>query len=188
MGHDVPDDEHGHGHHHHHHGEHGVPHAHREHAPAQVAVFAITCSDTRTPEDDESGKLLRSELERAGHTVVGQVIVKDDAVALRTAIDQALDGGARAILISGGTGIGRRDIAVETVSALFEKRLDGFGELFRLLSFEEIGPAAMLSRAVAGTFRGAVIFALPGSPGAVRLALARLILPELSHAVRELTR
>jgi len=195
MGHDGHDDhehDHGHGHHHpkhdDHHHPHDVPHEHREHAPVSVAAYAITCSDTRTPADDESGKLLRAELEKAGHNVVGQEIVRDDAAALRAAIAHALEHGARAIVISGGTGIARRDVAVETVNALFEKSLPGFGELFRMLSFEEIGSAAWLSRAAAGTYRGALVFALPGSPNAVRLALHKLILPELGHAVRELLR
>jgi len=197
MGHDGHDDHdhdhHGHGHHHHHKHDdhphaHDVPHEHREQAPVSVAAYAITCSDTRTPADDESGKILRAELEKAGHSVVGQEIVKDDAAALRAAIDHALEHGARAIVISGGTGIARRDVAVETVNALFEKTLPGFGELFRMLSFEEIGSAAWLSRAAAGTYRGALLFALPGSPGAVKLALQKLILPELGHAVRELLR
>ncbi|MBS2030601.1 MAG: MogA/MoaB family molybdenum cofactor biosynthesis protein [Deltaproteobacteria bacterium] len=197
MGHEGHDDHdhphhHGHGHDHHHHGHkhdrHDVPHEHREHAQVSVAAWAITCSDTRTPAEDESGKVLRAELEKAGHTVAGQQIVKDDAAALRAAIEHALEHGARAIVISGGTGIARRDVAVETVGALFEKALPGFGELFRMLSFEEIGSAAWLSRAAAGTYRGALIFALPGSPNAVRLALHRLILPELGHAVRELLR
>ena len=195
MGHDGHDDhehDHGHGHHHpkhdDHHHPHDVPHEHREHAPVSVAAYAITCSDTRTPADDESGKLLRAELEMAGHNVVGQEIVKDDTAALRAAIAHALEHGARAIVISGGTGIARRDVAVETVNALFEKSLPGFGELFRMLSFEEIGSAAWLSRAAAGTYRGALVFALPGSPNAVRLALHKLILPELGHAVRELLR
>jgi molybdopterin adenylyltransferase len=185
MGHD--DHDHGHGHHHHPH-RHDVPNTHREQAPAQVAVYAITCSDTRNLQDDESGKVIRAELEKAGHHLVGQAIVHDDRAALLAEIEQALAAGARAIIISGGTGIGRRDVTVEALTSLFEKTLDGFGELFRMLSFEEIGSAAMMSRAAAGTYRGAILFALPGSPGAVKLALGRLILPELGHAVRELTR
>lgn len=191
MGHDGHDDhDHDHGHHHHHHGHHhhGVPDEHRADAPAQVAAYAITCSDTRTPADDESGKLLRRLLEGAGHHVVGQVIVKDEAAALRSAIATGVAQGARAVIVTGGTGISRRDVTVEVVSGLLEKRLDGFGELFRMLSFHEIGSAAMMSRAVAGTHQGALLFALPGSPNAVELALKKLILPELGHAVRELVK
>ena len=161
MGHDGGD----HGHHHDHHShDSGPAHEHRAAAPAQVAVFAITCSDTRTASDDEGGRALRTGLEQAGHTVVGQVIVRDEADALRAAIAQGLELGARAVILTGGTGISRRDVSLEVVEALFEKRLDGFGELFRMLSFAEIGPAAMLSRAAAGTYRGALLFALPGTP------------------------
>ena len=157
MGHDGGD----HGHHHDHHShDSGPAHEHRAAAPAQVAVFAITCSDTRTASDDEGGRALRTGLEQAGHTVVGQVIVRDEADALRAAIAQGLELGARAVILTGGTGISRRDVSLEVVEALFEKRLDGFGELFRMLSFAEIGPAAMLSRAAAGTYRGALLFAL----------------------------
>lgn len=197
MGHDVHDHDHPHHPHDHDHDHrhdhahdhgHAVPEGHRATAPAQVAVYAITCSDTRSEKSDESGRILREALEHAGHTLVGHAVVKDEAAALQQAIAQALAQGARAVLITGGTGIARRDVTHEVVSGLLEKRLDGFGELFRMLSFAEIGPAAMLSRAVAGTHQGALLFALPGSPGAVKLALQRLILPELGHAVRELMR
>lgn len=189
MGHDPHDHDHGHHHDHDHRHRHDeVPREHREHAPAQVACYAITCSDTRTPADDEGGKVLRSELEKAGHTVLGQAIVKDEAAALKDALEQAVQAGARAIVLTGGTGIGRRDVTFETVSALFEKTLDGFGELFRMLSYQEIGAAAMMSRAFAGTVRRRILIALPGSEAAVRLAMTRLILPELGHMVREATR
>ena len=192
MGHDGHDHDHDHehGHKHAHQAghDHGPSAEHKAHAPASVSCFVITSSDSRTPESDDSGKLLRELLTAAGHTLAGQALVKDDPAQLKQAIEGAVGAGARAILISGGTGIGRRDTTFETVSALLEKRLDGFGELFRMLSYEEIGSAAMLSRAVAGTFRGAIVFALPGSPGAARLGLEKLILPELGHAVRELSR
>jgi molybdenum cofactor biosynthesis protein B len=180
------DHDHDHDHEHEHHS--AVVDEHHQHAAAQVATYVITCSDTRTPQSDDSGSLLRSLLEKAGHTVVGQSLVKDDAAALRKAIESAVEAGARAVVLTGGTGIATRDVTIEVVSALFEKRIDGFGELFRMLSFHQIGPAAMLSRAAAGTWHGAVIFALPGSPHAVKLALERLILPELGHLLRELTR
>jgi molybdenum cofactor biosynthesis protein B len=153
-----------------------------------VACFVITSSDTRTEATDESGRLIRELLGQAGHPVAGHLLVKDEPGALRAAIETASNAGARAVIISGGTGISRRDTAVETVLSLVEKRLDGFGELFRMLSYEEIGSAAMLSRAVAGCHRGMLVFALPGSAAAARLALTKLILPELGHAVREITR
>jgi molybdenum cofactor biosynthesis protein B len=114
--------------------------------------------------------------------------VRDEPEQIRAAVEQGLAGGARAVLVTGGTGITRRDQTVEAVRPLLEKEIPGFGELFRMLSFQEIGSAAWLSRALAGTVRGALVFVLPGSPNAVRLALDRLILPELGHAVRELSR
>jgi molybdenum cofactor biosynthesis protein B len=175
-----------------HHGsaKHGSASAreHKSHAPVQVATFVITCSDSRAPARDESGQALRQLLGAAGHTEVGYVVIPDDAERLRAAMGDALEKGARAILITGGTGIGRRDITVEVVRALFEKELPGFGELFRALSYRAIGSAAMMSRATAGTWKGAIVFALPGSPNAVRVAMEALVLPELGHAVRELTR
>ncbi len=198
MGHEGHDHDHDHSHGHEHHHDHShrhgdqhahAPHEHKAHAPASVACFVITSSDSRTEQTDTSGRVIRERLEGAGHSIAGSALIPDEPAELRRLLEEAAPStGARAVIISGGTGIGRRDTTYETVSALLEKRLDGFGELFRALSFQEIGPAAMLSRAVAGTFHGMVIFALPGSPAAARLALERLILPELGHAVRELTR
>jgi molybdenum cofactor biosynthesis protein B len=153
-----------------------------------VSAFVVTCSDSRDAAHDESGRVLRDALESAGHQVAGSVVVKDDPEAIRGALEQARAAGARAVLFNGGTGIGRRDSTVETLRALFEKELPGFGEIFRMLSYRQIGSAAMMSRATAGTYQGMILFALPGSPQAVRLALDALILPELGHAVRELTR
>ncbi|ACL64735.1 molybdopterin binding domain protein [Anaeromyxobacter dehalogenans 2CP-1] len=122
----------------------------------------------------------------AGHDVAGSRIVKDDPVQLRAALDEAAAAGAEAIVVNGGTGIAGRDRTYEAVAGVLEKRLDGFGELFRMLSFQEIGSAAMLSRAVAGTWGGRVIFSVPGSRAAVRLAWEKLIGPELGHVIREL--
>jgi molybdopterin adenylyltransferase len=181
MGHDDP--RHSHGPH-----PNATPNQHKAHAPTQVGCFVLTCSDSRDQSRDSSGKIIRERLEHAGHTLVGGRVVPDDPAEIRKAIDDAVQMGARAMIITGGTGIGRRDSTYEVVSGLFEKRLDGFGELFRMLSFEAIGSAAMMSRAVAGTHRGMILFALPGSPGAVELAMDKLILPELGHAVREMTR
>lgn len=198
----VHDDEHGHGHgsgHSHAHGhghKHGGTPAHgespaREHrsdAPTHVSCFVLTCSDSRAHGDDVSGRALREGLEAAGHAVVGQTVVRDEPEAIRAAVERGLADGARAVLITGGTGITRRDQTVEAIRPLLDREIPGFGELFRMLSFQEIGSAAWLSRALAGTVRGALVFVLPGSPNAVRLALERLILPELGHAVRELSR
>jgi molybdenum cofactor biosynthesis protein B len=185
MGHDDPEHPHSHAPHSHH---EAVPAEHKAKAPAQVACFVVTCSDSRDASADSSGKLIAEMLESAGHSIVGRRLVRDEPDEIRKAASDAVAAGARAMIITGGTGIGRRDSTHEAVTGLLEKRLDGFGELFRMLSFQEIGSAAMMSRAVGGTHRGMLIFALPGSPGAVRLALSRLILPELGHAVREMTR
>jgi molybdenum cofactor biosynthesis protein B len=182
--------DHGHGHDHHHGQEHGSgPVAeHKAHAPVHVSAFVVTCSDSRDESKDESGRVLRELLEGEGHSVSGYRVIKDEPEAIRAMLKEAQEVGARAVIFTGGTGIGRRDSTVETLQGLFEKTLPGFGELFRMLSFQEIGSAAMMSRATAGTYQGMILFSLPGSPKAVRLALRKLILPELGHAVRELTR
>ncbi|UPT60305.1 molybdenum cofactor biosynthesis protein [Geobacillus thermoleovorans] len=161
---------------------------HKQEAPQTVRCKVITVSDTRTEETDQSGRLMIELLTEAGHEVVGYEIVKDEADAIREAV---LDGCRRAdvdaVLTNGGTGIAKRDVTIETVGALLEKELVGFGELFRFLSYtEDIGPAAMLSRAVAGVAMDTAVFCTPGSTGAVRLAMTKLILPELGHVVREI--
>lgn len=149
----------------------------------------LTVSDTRTEENDTGGRLLRELLTGEGHEVVGHAIVPDEPVTLTGAIEQQLDTEAvQAVITTGGTGISRRDGTFEVVSALIDKRIDGFGELFRALSFEEIGPSAMLSRACAGTARGKILISLPGSKNAVRLGMTKLVLPELGHLIREVTR
>lgn len=188
-----PGPSHGHDHGHSHdpapaHSHEGPAAEHKARAPVHVSAYVVTCSDSRDAAHDASGKELREGLAAAGHTVVGHTVVKDDPEAIRGALAQAQAAGARAVLFTGGTGIGRRDLTVETLRALFEKELPGFGELFRMLSYQRIGSPAMMSRATAGTYQGMILFALPGSPQAVRLALDALILPELGHAVRELTR
>ena len=154
-----------------------------------MACFVLTVSDTRTLATETSGRTIADLLTGAGHTVVDRQIVKDDPEAVRACVLAQIEAGrAQAIITTGGTGISRRDSTFESVTALFEKRLDGFGELFRMLSFQEIGSAAMLSRATAGVTQGRVLFMLPGSEAAVRLGMTRLILPELGHIVRELTK
>mgnify|MGYP002152499293 FL=1 len=162
---------------------------HRAASPTQIRCYVLTVSDTRTEENDTGGRLLRELLTGDGHDVVGHAIVPDEAATLSGAIEQQLDTAAvQAVITTGGTGISRRDGSYEVVSALIDKRIDGFGELFRALSFEEIGPSAMLSRACAGTARGKILVSLPGSRNAVRLGMTRLVLPELGHLVREVTR
>jgi molybdenum cofactor biosynthesis protein B len=164
-------------------------HEHKALAPTAVACFVLTVSDTRTEHTDKSGQAIRTMLEAAGHTVAGHAIVRDDPAQVTAAIKAQLASDAtRAVITTGGTGITSRDGTFEAVDQLFEKRLEGFGELFRMLSFEDIGPAAMLSRATAGTIGRAVVFILPGSEAAVRLALSRLILPELGHIAQQLAK
>lgn len=161
---------------------------HRQTAPHTVACAILTVSDTRTTDTDKSGATIAELLVAADHTIASRDIVKDDGEAVTTAVRALLDGPAAAIITSGGTGVAARDNTYEAVSGIFEKRIDGFGELFRMLSYEVIGSAAMLSRACAGTANGKVIFMLPGSTPAVKLAMARLVIPELAHIVGELTK
>ena len=162
---------------------------HKAHAPRVVRCVVCTISDSKTPETDTSGMVLREGLTAAGHVVVGHQIVRDEPSQVHGVIHAACANPAvQAVLFTGGTGITSRDQTFEAIDALIEKRLPGFGELFRMLSFQEIGAAAMLSRAQAGVRAGRLVFSLPGSPAACRLALERLILPELGHMVRELHR
>lgn len=162
---------------------------HRQDAPPHARCFVLTISDTRTESTDTSGAAIASMLEAAGHTVAGRKIVKDDATAIRGVVSYAAKAGTHdAVITTGGTGISARDGTYEALASLFERRLDGFGELFRALSYEEIGSAAMLSRATAGVIGRCAIFVLPGSENAVRLAMSKLILPEIGHVVRELRR
>lgn len=162
---------------------------HKAHSPASVACYVLTVSDTRTLETETSGRAIAELLTAAGHTVVDHHVVKDEPAAVQHAIrEEIARGRVRAIITTGGTGIARRDSTYEALAAMFEKRLDGFGELFRMLSYQEIGSAAMLTRAAAGVAFGCVVFALPGSEAAVRLGTSRLIIPELGHIVRELTK
>jgi molybdenum cofactor biosynthesis protein B len=166
-------------------GEGGL-HQHRASAPRSLGCAVITVSDTRSLADDTGGALLCALLAGGGHHVTTREIVKDDVAAIRDAVGRALaDPGCAAVLLTGGTGIAPRDVTPEALEPLLERVLPGFGELFRQLSFAEIGAAAMLSRALAGLARGKLVFALPGSRAALRLALERLILPELGHAVGE---
>jgi molybdenum cofactor biosynthesis protein B len=162
---------------------------HKSHAPASVRCFVLTVSDTRTEATDTGGGAIRELLESAGHVVTGRAIVRDDPEAVTTAVTRQLsDARTQVIVTTGGTGITSRDGTFEAIDRLLEKRLTGFGELFRMLSFEQIGAAAMMSRATAGTAAGKAIFVLPGSPDAVRLAMTRLIIPELGHVVQQVSR
>jgi molybdenum cofactor biosynthesis protein B len=150
----------------------------------RIRVAAITVSDTRTENDDEGGARLRERLEAAGFQVTLQTIVRDEPEAVRAVIAQVCDGDeADAIVTTGGTGIAERDRTYEAIGALLEKRLDGFGEAFRRLSWDQIGPRAVLSRALAGVHRGRIVAALPGSPKAVELGVDAILAPILPHAI-----
>ncbi len=162
---------------------------HRAAAPTSVRCYVLTISDSRTEETDAGGRAIRDLLSAKGHQVTGRQILPDDPARVRAAVQaQLANPDVQAILTTGGTGISSRDNSYEALDSLLEKRLDGFGELFRALSYQEIGAAAILSRACAGTSQGKVILSVPGSEHAVRLAMTKLILPELGHLVREAAR
>ena len=161
---------------------------HKAQAPSSVACYVLTVSDTRTPDTDSSGRAIRDLLEAAGHAVSGHAIVRDEPARVAAAVRAGLeDARTQVIVTTGGTGVTSRDGTFDAIDGLLDTRLDGFGELFRMLSFQEIGSAAMLSRATAGTSARKAIFVLPGSEHAVRLAMTRLILPELGHLVQQLS-
>ena len=166
-----------------------VPREHRATAPTSIGCFVLTISDSKTPETDTSGILIREMLQAARHSLVGHAIVKDEPGQVTAVIRQGCaDPALQAFILTGGTGVTSRDSTFEAVEALLDKRLTGFGELFRMLSYEEVGAAAMLSRAQGGVVRGRALFSLPGSPNACRLALEKLIIPELGHLLREIGR
>ena len=159
---------------------------HKAQAPRSVQCFIVTVSDTRTEATDTSGRAIAELLVNAGYRVEGRTIVKDDAELVRDAIVRQLaNPDVQAVITTGGTGITSRDSTYEAVSAMLQKRLDGFGELFRMLSYQDIGSAAIMSRACAGISSGRIIVALPGSEAAVRLAMERLVVPELAHMVQQ---
>ncbi|CAN5761876.1 molybdenum cofactor biosynthesis protein MoaB [soil metagenome] len=159
---------------------------HRASGPTAVRVGVLTVSDTRDAHGDLSGAMIRSLLESNGHVVLAQAIVKDERGAIASiVVDWTIDDWLDALIVTGGTGVASRDTTPEAVEPLFERVLPGFGELFRMLSFEEVGSAAMLSRAQAGVVRKKPVLLLPGSRNAVKLAMERLILPELRHLVFE---
>ena len=154
-----------------------------------VKCAVITTSDSRTEIDDESGKYIKQRLTEAGHTVTYYTILKNSAEIIGSEITRLVEhSDAQVILTSGGTGLSRKDVTVNTARRLLEKELEGFGELFRQLSYQEIGTGAMMSRALAGVANAKVIICVPGSLGAVKLAMDKIILPEIGHLVREATR
>jgi molybdenum cofactor biosynthesis protein B len=166
-----------------------VPAEHRATAPRSIGCYVLTISDSKTPETDTSGILIRELLTAAGHAIVGHAVVKDEPSQVVAVIRQGCaDPNLQAFVLTGGTGVTSRDSTFEAVESLLDKRLTGFGELFRMLSYQEVGAAAMLSRAQAGVVQRRALFSLPGSPNACRLALEKLIIPELGHLLREISR
>jgi len=166
-----------------------TPLEHKATAPRVVGCWVLTVSDTKTPETDTSGMLIRKLLTEAGHPVVGSSIVRDEPKDVQRVIREACASDAvKVVIATGGTGITSRDSTYEAIDAMLDKRLPGFGELFRMLSYQEIGAAAMLSRAQLGIHARRIVVSLPGSPNACRLALEKLLIPELPHLVREVSR
>lgn len=161
---------------------------HRKEAPKSVNCMVVTVSDTRTEETDKSGQLMKELLENGGYTVVDYHIVKDEYTQIQSLIREASERPeVEAVLLNGGTGITFRDTTYEAVRDMLDKEMPGFGEIFRYLSYaEDIGPAAILSRAIAGVRGATAIFSTPGSSGAVKLAMNKLIVPELAHVMREI--
>jgi molybdenum cofactor biosynthesis protein B len=161
-------------------------HEHKSVAPVEVRCFILTVSDTRTEATDTSGRAIADLLTAAGHAVAGRAIVRDEPEHVAALVARHADAaGVDVVITTGGTGITARDGTYEAIDGLLDKRLSGFGELFRMLSYHDIGPAAMMSRACAGVRRGKIIVALPGAEGAVRLALTKLLVPELAHLVQQ---
>jgi molybdopterin adenylyltransferase len=165
-------------------------HDHRKHGQVKgpIHVAIVTISDTRDETTDKNGPYLKAELQKAEYELASYIIVKDDPEAVRDKVKELAAGDAQVILLNGGTGISARDNTFDTLSALIEKPLPGFGELFRMLSFDQVGSVAMLSRATAGVYKKTLLFSTPGSSKAVELAWEKLIAPQLGHLVWELTR
>ena len=164
-------------------------HEHKSHAPFSIGCVVITCSDTRTTETDTSGHRIMHMLKEAGHSVIAYHLVKDEPAKIKARIKAAVaDKKVQAIIVNGGTGISRRDSTFEAVDAMLEKRLVGFGEIFRYLTYQDIGSPAIMTRATAGIIKGRVLFSTPGSENAVKMAMEKLILPELGHLVQQLNK
>ncbi len=162
---------------------------HRSEAPDEVRVSIITVSDTRTLESDRSGQTIERLLRAGGYSVATRVVVTDDTDRVDAALVEQLEAAdVDAVILNGGTGLGTRDGTVEVVRRRLDRELPGFGELFRMLSWDQVGAAAMLSRAVGGSAAGKAVFSLPGSTKAVELAMEKLLVPELGHVLRELRR
>ncbi len=157
-----------------------------ERGPVPVAI--VTVSDSRTPGTDTNAEYLREQIAAAGHILAEYRLVRDEPEQIARVLDELAAGEGRILLFNGGTGISPRDTTFDVLSRKLEKTLPGFGELFRMLSYEQVGAAAMLSRATAGVYRGRVVISMPGSPAAVRLAWEKLIAPEIEHLAWEVAR
>ena len=166
-----------------------TPAGHKANAPRTLGCWVLTISDTKTPETDTSGAVIRELLTAGGHRIVGSAIVRDEPADVQRVVrDACAKADVHAVITTGGTGITSRDSTFEAIEALLDKRLPGFGELFRMLSYADVGAAAMLSRAQMGIHQRRIVVSLPGSPNACRLALEKLLVPELPHLVREVSR
>ncbi len=164
-------------------------HEHKQKAPQSVNCAVLTISDTRTEPDDESGTIIKQRLTQNGHQVLSYAILKDEADAVENKLKELLSHQQiQVIITNGGTGVSHRDITVETIFPMLEKNLAGFGELFRFLTYQELGTGSIMSRAIGGVAGGKIILCLPGSPQAAKLAMDKIILPEIGHLVREATR
>jgi len=162
---------------------------HKHQSPKNIKCSVIIVSDSRTEQNDESGKHIMQVLKKHGHEVLSYVLLKNDAEAMQNRLNELFDEESLQVIItSGGTGISHRDVTVETISPIFDKSIDGFGELFRFLTYQQINTGSIMSRAMAGIAYGKVIICLPGSLGAVSLAMEKIILPEIGHMVREAQR
>ena len=162
---------------------------HKQHVPLNVNCAVIIISDSRTEQTDESGKYIMDSLKEAGHTITSYSIIKNDASEIIDKIGNIFkDNPTQVIITSGGTGASHMDITIETITPILEKKMEGFGELFRNLTYQEIGSGSILSRAMAGVIKGRIIISLPGSLEAVKLAMGKIIIPEITHLVREASR
>jgi len=162
---------------------------HKHRAPKSVNCAVLTISSTRTEQTDDSGRLIRQKLSESGHQVTSYCILKDEADSIRKKIYELMEEEElQAIITNGGTGVSHADITIEAIYPILEKELDGFGELFRSLTYRQIGSGSIMSRAIAGVVRGKVILCLPGSPEAANLAMDEIIVPEIGHLVGEATR
>jgi molybdenum cofactor biosynthesis protein B len=162
---------------------------HKEKSLKKVSCVVITISDTRNEKSDKSGNIIKNFLKNESHEIVDYKIIKDEPRDIKEYLEKIINiKNIQAIILNGGTGISKRDRTYEVVKSLLEKRIDGFGEIFRYLSFKEIGTPAIMSRSIAGICNGKVIISIPGSENAVRLAMEKLILPELGHMVWEANR